>query len=251
MALDVLQNYAEATVTTSLNGTDAAGTAETVTVSGVSGSWVGLAAGQQMRVVDKADLNAGVGYEIMILTADASGVAGSWTLTRGAEGSTVKAHTANWTLVPSGTAGGLASFTSGSLIALTTHAPNPSIGYGTASTTLVAIDSTNLSVSFEAPESGEILVSLTGMLQAPNHSLWGLLTHGTTTVVDSWAFYNLNEVYRTAVRRIAVTPGTVYSWDWAFAGVGTDPVPQLLCGSVPGGDWTSTDTAVMEIRRGM
>ncbi len=105
--LDVLSNYVEATVATTLNNTDAAGTSRTVTVSAVAATWVNLGSGQQLRVMDKADLGATSGYEIMILTADNAGAAGTWTLTRGAEGSTVKAHTANWTLVPANTAGGI------------------------------------------------------------------------------------------------------------------------------------------------
>lgn len=107
-ASDVFSNYVEATVTTSLNGTDAPGTSDNVTVSAVSAAWVSLTSGTtQLRVMDKADLGLSSGYEIMILTADNSGSAGTWTLTRGAESSTVHAHSANWTLVPANTAGAL------------------------------------------------------------------------------------------------------------------------------------------------
>lgn len=108
MPADVLQNYNEATVTTTLNGTDAAGTVEAITVSAVLSAWVGLTSGvTQLRVMDKADLALTSGYEIMILTANNGGAAGGWSLTRGAEGSTVHSHTANWTLVPAYTAAGL------------------------------------------------------------------------------------------------------------------------------------------------
>jgi len=68
-------------------------------------NWPVLAAGQQIRVMDKAQLGSTSGYEIMVVTADANGTGVSWTATRGVEGTTPVAHAADWTAVPANTAG--------------------------------------------------------------------------------------------------------------------------------------------------
>lgn len=103
--IDVVQNYAEATVITSLNATDAAGVSENINVSAVAAAWQGVTPGvTQLRVMDRADQGT-TNYEIMILTSNNGGAPGTWTLTRGAEGTPVKAHNANWVLTPIYSAG--------------------------------------------------------------------------------------------------------------------------------------------------
>jgi len=103
MALDVLSNYVEATVTTGGTTAPAAGTVETWTVT-TTQNWPVLASGQQIRVMDKAQLGSTSGYEIMLVSANANGTGVSWTATRGVEGTTPVAHAANWTAVPATTA---------------------------------------------------------------------------------------------------------------------------------------------------
>ena len=68
MAIDVLSNYVEATVTTGGTTAPAAGTVETWTVT-TTENWPVLASGQQIRVMDKAQLGSASGYEIMLATA--------------------------------------------------------------------------------------------------------------------------------------------------------------------------------------
>jgi len=103
MALDVLSNYVEATVPTGGTTAPAAGTVETWTVT-TTENWAVLASGQQIRVMDKAQLGSTSGYEIMLVSANANGTGVSWTATRGVEGTTPVAHAANWTAVPATTA---------------------------------------------------------------------------------------------------------------------------------------------------
>ncbi len=104
MALDILTNYVEATVTSGGTTAPAAGNSETWTVT-TNENWPVLSASQQIRVMDKADLGATSGYEIMLVTANANGTGVSWTVTRGIEGTTPKPHLAAWTATPAATSG--------------------------------------------------------------------------------------------------------------------------------------------------
>jgi len=107
MAIDVLVN--NATTTVSSGGTDApaAGTSESWTVAS-SAEFPAITTGvTQFRIQDPA-----LPAEIMIVTA-ISGT--TWTVTRGAEGTTPVAHAANFTVDAVATAGGVRGYTAPSI----------------------------------------------------------------------------------------------------------------------------------------
>lgn len=106
MTTDVIAPSNSALVTAGGTTAPASGTSESWTVTTVFPFPV-LGAGQIMRVMDIADLGKLSGYEVMLVTANANGVGASWTVTRGAEGTTPIAHTASWTVVPVVTPDGL------------------------------------------------------------------------------------------------------------------------------------------------
>jgi len=147
MAIDVLVNYVEGTVTS--GGTTTSDTAFTVDCTG----WPALVSGQQIKVMDKADLGLTSGYEIMDATYTAtpgSGVA--WTVTRGAEGSTAHAHTSDWTVVPATTA---ANMTSGRLLGSCSYAPSIPVSSSPSSLgVLLPMDPVNLTSRSGRPPRG-------------------------------------------------------------------------------------------------
>lgn len=107
MTTDIIENANSATVTAGGTTVPAAGTSESWIVD-TAADFTELAAGQVMRIIDKADaIGRLTGYEIMEVTANANGVGASWTVTRGAEGTTPYAHAPGWTAVPAITSGGL------------------------------------------------------------------------------------------------------------------------------------------------
>lgn len=105
MTTDVIQNAATAVVTVGGTTAPVAGTVETWTITG--SGWTVLAAGQVMRLMDFTDLDKTSGFEVMEATANANGTGVSWTVTRGVEGTTPRAHAANWVVIPVLTAGAL------------------------------------------------------------------------------------------------------------------------------------------------
>jgi hypothetical protein len=105
MPIDVIQNVTTATVTTGGTTAPAAGTSQNWTVTAGS-TWLALVTGVQvLRVIDLLDLGKTSGYEIMEVTVLATGTGVTWTVTRGMESTTPYAHAANWTVIPSPSAG--------------------------------------------------------------------------------------------------------------------------------------------------
>lgn len=109
----------------------------------------------------------------------------------------------------------------GNLIEVVQYAPTPKTVYTTASTSPVAVDSTNLTVSFQAPPTGIVLVKLFGLVvnqTAGNTVIWGMLNHGTTQW--STSTQGATDLGQTMVgmdlRVSGLTPGATYSWDWGW-----------------------------------
>jgi hypothetical protein len=110
------------------------------------------------------------------------------------------------------------------LLAIVQYAPSTRSTYTSNSTTLAAMDATNLTASFTAPASGAVLIRLTGYVDAPTsavHTVWGITDHTTTTTLYGVQMYVMGTTspatYSAAQRITGLTPGTVYQMDWALA----------------------------------
>lgn len=121
---------------------------------------------------------------------------------------------------------------SGGILAVVEYAPG-SVVDKVPTTSLAAVDSTNLTISFTAPSSGKVLVRLSADGQADtsasdNIMSWGLVTHGTTTQQGN--LYSTSQTLSGANMRIRITTtiyvtgltgGTAYQFDWAYLATGT------------------------------
>ena len=118
---------------------------------------------------------------------------------------------------------------SGGLLAIVQYAPYITPGppyyveYTTHSLTPVAVDATNLTVSFTAPASGKVLVKLTcGAVECQANGYWELLDHTTDAQYGYSAFIGSNPSagFETPVHMpiyvTGLTPGDVYQMDWAW-----------------------------------
>ena len=104
---EVFANAGFATVTLGGTSAPAAGTVETWTVTSTACPVAG--SGAQFRVVDVNPVGP-ARPEIMLVTVSSNGTGVAWTVTRGAEGSAVTTHAANFIVKPVVTAGALAGF---------------------------------------------------------------------------------------------------------------------------------------------
>jgi hypothetical protein len=93
--------------------------------------------------------------------------------------------------------------------------------YATSSATLTAMDTTNLTISFTAPASGDVLVRLTADASVPTNIavMWGLLDHTSHSLVGNAVAYvttsNLGSSYSVALLITGLSSGTSYQYDWA------------------------------------
>lgn len=109
------------------------------------------------------------------------------------------------------------------LLAYAHYAPSSSENYTTESTTLVAIDSTNLTVSFVAPPSGKVLVRLEGHITnetGGDKVVWALVKHGETTQVGDAGI--ASDSNNAGIRPLTIlvsglVAGETYQYDWAWA----------------------------------
>jgi hypothetical protein len=111
----------------------------------------------------------------------------------------------------------------GGVLAVAQYAPTDTATYTTTSTTPVAIDSTNLTVSFTVPGSGKVVVELeanaTG--NAAGGSYYALLNHTGGAQVGGATAYNLldNTTVASPSKSIyltGLTPNDVLQLDWAW-----------------------------------
>ncbi len=172
MSVDVFVNATAAIVAVGGTTAPAAGTVENWTVNAPA-TWPVLTTGQQFRVIDVLDGGRTAGYEIMLVTASATGISAAWTVTRGVEGTTPYAHATNWTCVPAVTAGSLTTSGGGSgnateiqgvAVAATAPTTDQVIAYnGTeyAPTTVTpsgnATEIQGVAVSSTVPTNGQVL----------------------------------------------------------------------------------------------
>ncbi len=95
----------------------------------------------------------------------------------------------------------------------------------TSSTTFVDVDATNLTVTFVAPPSGQVLVKLSALCNFNNTGTagtgyWGLRSGGSD--VANSTIYMADSTTGDTARRCngevgigGLTPGTTYTWKWA------------------------------------
>jgi hypothetical protein len=153
--------------------------------------------------------------------------------------------------------GGVAS---SSMLAIVKYDPNPSV-LKSPTTSVSAVDSTNLTISFTAPASGRVMVVLTGIAKTSNNTNgdwmdWCVVTHGTTTVQGSighavqqvsqagggvYGYYSISvRIYITGL-----TPGASLQYDWGYI---TSATGASATGIQVGNDGTNDHSpAIMEI----
>lgn len=135
---------------------------------------------------------------------------------------------------------------SGTVLGQTVFSPTSSYTKSAAgSTTLAVIDSTNLTVSFAAPPSGQVFIncelpqfgifSVGGAVTFPTGIYLTVVTHGTSTQVGEWVLGYQNPValpgagaqvspVNRSILMTGLTAGTVYQVDLAWAATNTSPL---------------------------
>ena len=136
-------------------------------------------------------------------------------------------------------------------LACVAYDPNPGVRLTITSSTMSAIDTTNLTVSFIAPSSGKVLVRLSGYFAQGNGSAymftWALLTHSTlTAVAQQFVFgwqqastnsYGYNGRLFGEFVVSGLTPGQTYQYDWGYA-AGSNAW-NMYCGN-----WTTSPPSI-------
>jgi hypothetical protein len=151
------------------------------------------------------------------------------------------------------------SASAASLLARQQYAPGTLATLTTSSGSLVAIDTTNLTVSFTAPASGAVLVRLSGAIKGasgatvPSGVVWGLCVHSTTTPAGDSAMVPVTSTFLASTAQADIlitglTPSTVYQYDWAWAAPGANPNLLAQAVSTSGAQSTAQGSpAVMEV----
>lgn len=127
--------------------------------------------------------------------------------------------TSAWEVIAVGAQG----YTTGQLLGSTYYAPATTQTKTVTGNTLVAVDTTNLTVTFTAPASGAVFVELTGVVNlssAGNNAWWGVATHNTVTALGGLVAVaqGVNSINATARIYISgLTSGTSYQYDWIYA----------------------------------
>jgi hypothetical protein len=118
----------------------------------------------------------------------------------------------------------LAAVKPGSILASCVYDPGTTTTYTTTSATLGDIDTTNLTVTFTAPQSGKVLVMLTGRIttSAATTPTWGLRNGssqagGLFTLASSLNLGGAHQARTGVVYITSLTPGTSYTVKWAWA----------------------------------
>ncbi len=114
----------------------------------------------------------------------------------------------------------------GGALAIVQYAPSIYAANGPSSSdTMTAVDDINLTISFIAPASGNVLVRLTGAayIAAATRGYWGLLDHTSHTQVgfsDLAGVGNATDAYfagsTCAFEITGLTPDNTYQYDWAY-----------------------------------
>lgn len=113
--------------------------------------------------------------------------------------------------------------TVGELLATKVYDPGSTTTYTTTSATVGDVDATNLVVTFTAPASGNVVVVLNGRIStsAAATPTWGLRSGSTTvglyTLASSLNLGGAHQTRTTAISVTGLTPGTSYTYKWAWA----------------------------------
>lgn len=113
--------------------------------------------------------------------------------------------------------------TTQSLLAYTAYNPGTPASTSTSSSTFADVDATNLTVTFTAPASGNVLVRLTAVAVVNNVAAvyaWNLRTTGGSNVSGSFSTVtsNGNQIKISSVVPITgLTPGASTTWRWGHA----------------------------------
>lgn len=102
--------------------------------------------------------------------------------------------------------------------------PSTAANIETTSTTLVAVDATNLVVSFTAPDNGEVTVRLSALARnATGQMVWALWDVAADAKVDNSEFMVLSASGATGYVRpfyeaviTGLTPGQDYTYQWRW-----------------------------------
>jgi hypothetical protein len=112
----------------------------------------------------------------------------------------------------------------GGILGVCSYAPASSTDKTLHSNTLAALDTTNLTVSFTAPSSGNVVVQLSGFVIASSQPAeWALFDHTLGTIVGYEVCITIvgAQVYTTANFYLTgLIPGSTYQYDWAGASSG-------------------------------
>jgi hypothetical protein len=193
--------------------------ATTLTSAGLASAPV-IGSTQHMAIVLDPDGFSG-SPEVVYITAH-SAAASTATIVRGQEGSTARAHDRDTPWVHSVTVKDFDAAGGGTgLIGLTSYRPGSDAAtYGPGpGVTMTDIDAANLSVSFTAPPSGRVLVSLaSSSYRSTNDRTHWALREGSTTVAEQYISSIPGYLHYVSVDFYVsgLTPATVYTYKWAW-----------------------------------
>jgi hypothetical protein len=154
--------------------------------------------------------------EVVYLTAYTA-AATTGTITRGCESTTGVAHSAAVKVAAAPTNRDILG---GGILAYKAYNPAVLATYTMTSATVADVDATNLAVTFVAPESGSVMVTLTalsGCSPAAINLAW-CLRDGSSTVTGTLGYVrsssSLTSTTTYSVPVTGLTPGTSYTYKW-------------------------------------
>jgi hypothetical protein len=125
--------------------------------------------------------------------------------------------------VPVATGTGQASAWGAIMLGVSQYAPSNLASYTSTSVNVAAMDTTNMTVSFTAPVTGSVIVSLTANASISTSAamaVWALLDHTSGNLRGSLMYVAANTsscIYTARQLITGLTAGTAYQVDWAMA----------------------------------
>lgn len=132
------------------------------------------------------------------------------------------------------------------VLATTTYQPGSNTTLQTTSATFVDVDATHLTVTFTAPPTGNVLVTLEAVANVGNAAAaiyWGLadgsgdITNANTHITAVTTLLRVRATFKI----IGLTPGTSYTYRWRQRSSSASYAVNTTCGGVWG-------AATMEVR---
>jgi hypothetical protein len=140
------------------------------------------------------------------------------------------------------------------LLSRVSYAPSVLASDAVTGTTPTALDTTNLTISFVAPASGDVLVRLSGRVAtatAGDSAIWCLLDHTAHTLVGVLLPVNdYTQLIECSAAQLitGLSPGTTYQYDWAMAAGASVAVTLYVQGATTVATGTSIGSpATMEV----